>query len=84
MNQRKAYNAKFGFFTKPLGPGHYDPTNDLTKPKKHGPGWAATRSEQRADSVPRSLAAQPGPGQYSNQIETIQMKQIKNVIKAES
>lgn len=65
-NQRKHYNAKFEFFTKPLGPGHYDPTNELTKPKKHGPGWGNAKAEQRAESVPKSLAAHPGPGQYSN------------------
>ena len=44
VNQRKPYNAKFKFFTKPLGPGHYDPTCELTKPKHQGAGWGADRS----------------------------------------
>mmetsp|Transcript_23407 Transcript_23407/g.31363 ORF Transcript_23407/g.31363 Transcript_23407/m.31363 type:complete len:126 (-) Transcript_23407:996-1373(-) len=66
LNQRKAYNAKFEFFTKPLGPGHYDPASDLTKPKKQGAGWGAARAQARAEPVPRNLAAQPGPGQYAN------------------
>ena len=66
VNQRKKYNADHEFFTKPLGPGHYDPANDLTKPKKHGPSWGATKTDQRADAVPKGLAMQPGPGQYSN------------------
>ena len=44
VNQRKSYNAKFQFFTKPLGPGHYDPTCELTKKKYQGAGWGAERS----------------------------------------
>lgn len=26
------YNQKFQFFTKPLGPGHYDPKIEITRP----------------------------------------------------
>ena len=32
-NQKKTYNKQFEFFTKALGPGHYDPKLELTKPK---------------------------------------------------
>ena len=65
MNQRKSYNAKFQFFTKPLGPGHYDPTTELTKPKHQGAGWGAERSPPREEPAPRNLVGHPGPGQYT-------------------
>ena len=31
-NQQKSYNKRFEFFTKPLGPGHYHPTQTQTRP----------------------------------------------------
>ena len=43
LNQKKPYNAKFEFFTKPLGPGHYDPSLAITKRVKQGTSWGATR-----------------------------------------
>ena len=33
-NQQKSYNAKYEFFTKPLGPGHYKPLDTITKPDR--------------------------------------------------
>ena len=33
-NQQKSYNARYEFFTKPLGPGHYEPLNHATKPNR--------------------------------------------------
>ena len=38
-NQKKPYNAKFEFFTKNLGPGHYEPSVEVTKPKTKGTTW---------------------------------------------
>ena len=78
-NQLKSYNAKFEFFTKPLGPGHYEPKIDITKPKKHGSQWCASKSvrnTQNAKSV-------PGPGDYNSQHNTIQMTQMKNLMSQE-
>lgn len=46
-NQKKFYNQQFQFFTKTLGPGHYEPSLELTKPKSQGTGWAANRTNRR-------------------------------------
>ena len=61
-NMKKSYNQKFEFFTKPLGPGHYEPTLELTKPKSQGPGWGAAKVKQRAEAVQTTAKNLPGPG----------------------
>lgn len=33
------YNQKFQFFTQPLGPGHYDPKIEITRPHNKGSKW---------------------------------------------
>ena len=45
-NQKRSYNLQHNFFTKPLGPGHYEPSLDLTKPKSAGVGWAANKGKR--------------------------------------
>ena len=42
-NQKKPYNAKFEFFTKPLGPGHYQPNLESTKPKAKVNAWGSSK-----------------------------------------
>ena len=63
-NQEKSYNKKYEFFTKPLGPGHYDAKVKLTKPQSSGSNWHAMK-EQRSKSIgPAHNANVPGPGDY--------------------
>ena len=59
---KKPYNRAFEFFTKPLGPGHYEPTQELTKPKSQGPGWGAAKEKQRGEQTPTATKSFPGPG----------------------
>lgn len=64
-NQKKPYNAKYQFFTKPLGPGHYQPSVEPTKPKSKSNTWGASKVA-RGDAVPGYKAAlNPGPGEYT-------------------
>lgn len=44
--EKKTFNQKNEFFTKPLGPGHYEPKVDLTKPRKQGTQWCASRTHR--------------------------------------
>lgn len=48
-NQKKSYNQQFEFFTKPLGPGHYEPSVQLTKPKSQAPNLGAKGTKHRND-----------------------------------
>lgn len=43
-NIRKPYNAMHSFFTKKLGPGHYDPMCSVTKPQQQASGWSSQLS----------------------------------------
>ena len=62
-NQEKSYNKKYEFFTKPLGPGHYDADMRLTKPGSTGSNWAAQK-ETRSKSIGPTSSV-PGPGEYN-------------------
>ena len=65
-NQKKPYNAKFEFFTKGLGPGHYEPKMDLTKKRNQGTSWCASRSirQNSEDAKIQKDTANPGPTEY--------------------
>ena len=65
-NQKKPYNAKFEFFTKNLGPGHYEPSVEITKPKSKGTAWCAGQAtKDRMEDSPGRNANNPGPGDYN-------------------
>ena len=79
-NQNKSYNKQHEFFTKSLGPGHYEPTNELTKPKTPGAGFGAYKGKRNGlDTKQQAGQNPPGPGEYTYQNDTIQMKQIPNL-----
>ena len=63
-NQKKFYNAQHEFFTKSLGPGHYEPSVELTKPKRNGTGWGSTRVKREKLGEVRNVN-HPGPGEYA-------------------
>ena len=74
-NQKKSYNMQHQFFTKTLGPGHYEPSLDLIKPKSAGVGWASIKGKR--EGVPIAIKpgqGPPGPGEYNFQNDTIHMK----------
>ena len=50
-NQKKTYNAQYEFFTKPLGPGHYEPSVEITKPKSKALKLGARGAKTRNDEV---------------------------------
>ena len=68
MNQKKSYNAKFEFFTKPLGPGHYEPSIELTKKVRQGPSWGS------APRYKSNVTSPPGPGEYHYFNDTIGLR----------
>ena len=88
MNQT-SYSTRYAFFTKPLGPGHYDPSVELTKPKSHGKSWGTSprnkSQEARQQPITKggALVTTPGPGEYHFHNDTIQMKQIPNLERRE-
>ena len=86
-NQKKSYNKQHQFFTKPLGPGHYEPTLDLTKPKNTSVGWAANKGKREGIPNPALKPGQqgpPGPGEYNYKNNTIDHRQIPNLDKKET
>jgi hypothetical protein len=44
-----------------VGPDHYNPTQELTKPAPRGANWNASKSKRFYKKEP----AVPGPGQYN-------------------
>ena len=58
---------------------------DLTKPKAKVNEWTTNiRTRQGVDVSNKNGQSPPGPGEYTYQNETIQMKQIPNLNKTET
>lgn len=82
--QYLTYNEKYEFFTKPLGPGHYNPKIEITKPKPQQKGniWCKSKVN-RSESPTLKTKSVPGPGEYNQYQNSIEIRQLENKLENE-
>lgn len=65
-----------------IGPGHYNPKIEVTKPQKMGNFWSKSKSSRSPSPLGHNFLV-PGPGQYYQNQDTIEVRQLENKMKNE-